>query len=128
MASIEAAHTSSHEHVITAPHADSAILGCDTVINLAAAIDTDSGPGIAICAQIVHSSQTAGPSVQSIDTPSRDRAITNRDVDVSVYQYTAERSADTEHGETAQVERDAVGIDPDPTFAALANDVIREAI
>ena len=41
MASIEAAHTSSHEHVITAPHADSAILGCDTVINLTAAIDTD---------------------------------------------------------------------------------------
>ena len=88
----------------------------------------DSGPGIAICAQIVNSSQAAGPSVQSIDTPSRDRAITNRDVDVSVYQYTAERSADTEHGETAQVERDAVCIDPDPTFAALANDVIREAI
>ena len=70
MAPIEAAHTSAHEHVITAPHADSAILGCDTVINLTAAIDTDPGTGIGVRAQVFDPRQAGRRSIHSIDPPS----------------------------------------------------------
>src|SRR5438128_7832879 len=111
MAPIEAAHTSSHEHVITAPHADAAILGCDTVINLTAAIDTDPGTGIGVRAQIFDPCKAAGRSVEPIDPPASDRAIANGNVNMSVNQDATERAADTEHGETAQVQGDAVGVD-----------------
>src|SRR5438874_2038610 len=125
MASIEAAHTSGHEHVITAPHADSAILGCDTVINLTAAIDTDPGTGIGVRAQVFDSRQAGGRSIQSIDPPSAHRTIPNDDVNMTVNQNTTERPAHAQHSEAAQVESYAVGIDPNP---ALTHDIVRYAI
>src|SRR5882757_432036 len=119
MAPIETAHTSGHQHVIAAPHADSAILGCDTITNLTPAIDTDPGTGVGVRAQIVDPRQATGGSVEPIDPPSRDRAVANSNVKAGINQDTTERAADTEHCETAQVERDTVGINSDSAFATL---------
>ena len=47
---------------------------------------------------------------------------------MTVNQNTTERPAHTQHGETAQVEGDAVGINPDPGLAAFSDNVTRDAV
>ena len=128
MTAVEAADTPGDKHVIADRNADAAVLKCDTVVNLAAAIDHNPIPNVDISAQIIDPRQGAGRSLEPGTTPATDRTITNSDVEMVIDQNTIERSADTEDGKTGKVKRDIVCIDPDAVFAGYTNDVTPEAI
>src|SRR5436190_21567068 len=113
MTAVETGDAPSNKNVIAGRNADTAVLKCDTVVNVAAAIDHNPIPNVDVSAQIFDSRQGAGRSLEPGTTPATDRTITNSDVDMVIDQNTVERSADPEDGKTGKVERHIIRIDPD---------------